>query len=191
VVFNGARDNRRMVVRADLEGGASRTLAEGFYPRCSPDGKWVLFASENGLWKVSLEGGEPIVVSNDPCRAVSDISPDGKQIACVYRSGPTHAFKLAIIPFSGGRPTKVLGLPARVGDWPIGWTSDGQAVAFEAESGGVLNLWMQPVGGGPPRQLTHFTSDEIQTFAWSPDGRYLAFSRGTDIRDAVLITGFR
>jgi hypothetical protein len=55
----------------------------------------------------------------------------------------------------------------------------------------MLNVWIQPVVGGPPQQLTRFVSDEVQTFAWSPDGRYLALSRGTDIRDAVLIRNFR
>ena len=189
VVFNAGRDNRKTVVRADLEGGKSQGLVAGFYPRCSPDGGWVLFSSENSLLKVSLKGGKPFEVSNHPCRGI-DISSDGKQIACVYRS-PTHSWKLAIIPFSGGRATKLLDLDAKAVDWPIGWTPDGQAVAFEAERGGVLNIWVQPVGGGPARQLPHFISDEVQSFAWSPDGRYLALSRGTDIRDAVMITNFR
>jgi hypothetical protein len=55
----------------------------------------------------------------------------------------------------------------------------------------VGNVWIQPVTSGQPHQLTHFTSDGIQTFAWSPDGRYLAFSRATETTDAVLITNFR
>jgi Tol biopolymer transport system component/DNA-binding winged helix-turn-helix (wHTH) protein len=189
VVFNGGHNNRRMVVRVDLDGGNSQLLVEGRYPRCSPDGRWVLFSTENGLRKVSLGGGDPIELSNHPCLAL-DISLNGQQIACLYRSGPTHSSKLAIIPFSGGRPTKLLDLPAEV-DGPIGWTPDGQAVALEAERGGVFNLLVQPVGGGPLRQLTHFISDEVNWFAWSPDGRYLALSRGTDTRDAVMITNFR
>jgi len=98
--------------------------------------------------------------------------------------------KLAIIPFFGG-PTKLLDLPAKVEDGPFGWTPDGQAVAFRAESGGVDNLWVQPIDGGPLRQLTHFTSDEIGPFAYSHDGRYLALSRGRETLDAVLITNFR
>jgi len=119
-----------------------------------------------------------------------DISRNGEQIACRYRSSPTHSSKLAIIPFSGGRPTKLLDLPAKTYG-PISWTPDGQAVSFEAESRGVVNLWVQPLDGGPPRPITHFTSNGIESFAWSHDGRYLALSRGTAIRDAVLITNFR
>jgi len=41
-----------------------------------------------------------------------------------------------------------------------------------------------PVGGGQPKQLTHFTSDGVSHFAWSRDGRWLAMSRGNVTSDA-------
>ncbi len=47
-----------------------------------------------------------------------------------------------------------------------------------------------PPPGGPPRPSTHFTSDKIFWFDWSPDGR-LALSRGTRQTDAVLIKNFQ
>jgi Tol biopolymer transport system component/DNA-binding winged helix-turn-helix (wHTH) protein len=192
VVFHAHRDNRHVVVRADLEGGRPQMLAEGLFPRCSPKGRWVLFKSEDGLGKVSLDGGEPILLSNHPC-GMFDISPNGEQIACLSRSGHSRFSKLAIISFSSGRPIKLLDLPAKVEDWlRISWTPDGRAVAFvDDESGGVGNVWIQPVTSGQPHQLTHFTADGIQTFAWSRDGRYLAFSRATETTDAILITNFR
>ena len=54
--------------------------------------------------------------------------------------------------------------------------------------GGVSNLWSQPLAGGTPRQITNFKSDRILTFAYSPDGRQLAFARGSHTSDAVLIS---
>jgi len=192
VVFHAHRENRHVVVRTDLEGGRPQMLAEGLFPRCSPKGRWVLFKTEDGLGKVSLDGGEPTLLSKLTC-GMFDISPNGEEIACLYRSGHSRSSKLAIIPFSGGRPIELVDLPANVEDWlRISWTPDGRAVAFvDDESGGVGNVWIQPVTSGQPHQLTHFTSDGIQTFAWSPDGRYLAFSRATETTDAVLITNFR
>jgi Tol biopolymer transport system component/DNA-binding winged helix-turn-helix (wHTH) protein len=192
VVFHAPRDNRWIVARADLEGGRSQALADGLFPSCSRDGKWVLFKSENGLQKVSLEGGEPIELTDQPCGMFA-ISPNGEQIACLYRSGHNRYASLVIIPSFGGKPTKVLDLSAKIMDWlRISWTPDGQAVAFiVGERDGVGNVWVQPVAGGPPRQLTHFTSDGIQTFDWSRDGRHVAFSRSTETVDAVLITNFR
>jgi len=49
------------------------------------------------------------------------------------------------------------------------------------------NIWRQPLDGSAPRQLTHFTSDRIFSFAWSRDGKRLAVSRGTVSGDVVLI----
>src|SRR5215469_5958409 len=96
VVFNAPRDNKHVVAQADLEGGRSQVLTEGLFPRCSPEGGWVLFKSEDGLEKVSLKGGKPVLLSNLPC-GMFDIAPNGQHIACLYRPGPSRYAKLAII----------------------------------------------------------------------------------------------
>jgi len=46
------------------------------------------------------------------------------------------------------------------------------------------------VAGGPPKAVTHFTSDDIRWFDWSRDGRR-ALARGTQPTDAVLIKNFQ
>jgi len=43
------------------------------------------------------------------------------------------------------------------------------------------------LAGGPPRQLTHFQTDQIVYFAWSLDGSQVAFARGTQSSNVVLI----
>ena len=53
------------------------------------------------------------------------------------------------------------------------------------------NLWLQPLDGGKPKQLTNFTSDQIWNWAWSRDGKQLALSRYSTTSDVVLISGFR
>jgi len=95
-----------------------------------------------------------------------------------------------MVPFAGGQPAKVFPLPATVGFSPIGWTPDGRGICFLNSVNGVGNIWEQPVAGGPPTPVTHFTSDRIFYFDWSRDGR-LALSRGTEPTDAVLIKNFQ
>jgi len=96
---------------------------------------------------------------------------------------------LAIVPFAGGQPAKVLPLPVTAGG-PHPWTPDGRGICFVNSVNGVGNVWEQPVAGGPPKPVTHFTSDKIFWFDWSHDGR-LAVSRGTEATDAVLIKNFQ
>jgi hypothetical protein len=54
------------------------------------------------------------------------------------------------------------------------------------------NIWVQPLDGSAPRQLTHFTDGRtIADFIWSPDGAQLAVARAIETDDIVLFTGFR
>jgi Tol biopolymer transport system component len=64
-------------------------------------------------------------------------------------------------------------------------------VAFADTREGVSNLWLQPLNGDPPRQLTRFTSDRIWKFDISADGRTIACSRGDNLSDVVMMTGFQ
>ena len=68
----------------------------------------------------------------------------------------------------------------------VSWTPDGRGVAYPSDG----NLWVQPLSGGAPRQLTRFTDGRpIGSFAWSRDGRRLAITRSTITNDIVLFEG--
>jgi hypothetical protein len=54
----------------------------------------------------------------------------------------------------------------------------------------VDHLWYQPMAGAP-RQVTHFTSDHIYAFAFSRDSKRVAFTRGNERQDAVMLSNFR
>ncbi|HXG64486.1 MAG TPA: hypothetical protein VNO70_05220 [Blastocatellia bacterium] len=97
-----------------------------------------------------------------------------------------------VMLFADGRPVRVFHIPHKVlPSRHLRWTPDGQALCYAADGDGVSNLWAQPLDGGPPRQLTHFTADRIFNFEWSPDGKQLACTRGAWAHDVVLISDFR
>jgi len=180
--------------RMDMDGGSLKQLTQDsdWSPAVSPDGRWVIFfRAEGGKWvlmKVPSEGG-PATQLTDYTAAYPSISPDGKWIACRYVPGRNEATSLALVPFGGGQPAKVFPMPV-TSHAPIPWTPDGHAISYINNVNGVGNVWEQPVEGGAPRPVTHFTSDRIFRFDWSRDGR-LALSRGTDQTDAVLIKNYQ
>ena len=196
LTFTQEDSNRHANIwRMDRDGGNPKPLTVGrnnFRPAVSPDGQWVVFTSEQGghsvLMKLPSTGGTPIPLT-DYNSFFPAVSPDGKWIACWYFSGQDQPAQLAIIPFAGGQPAKVFTLPATSGG-NIHWTPDGRSVAFLIRGDGAVNVWTQPVAGGPPKQVTHFTSENIFYFDWFRDGR-LVLSRGTEPIDAVLIKNFR
>jgi Tol biopolymer transport system component len=204
VVWQSNRTGNTNIWRMDIDGGALRQLTqsvEASSPRISPDGKWVVYQDHSNrgrrtmLWKVPIDGGTPMQLTETD----SDwqvISPDGKLIAYTYSDEASGQIKIALIPFEGGPPASVFDLPpeSRVSGTrisPIQWTPDGHALAFIRTSGGVSNIWTQPLDGSAQKQLTDFKDQRIFNFAWSRDGKQLALSRGVSNADVVLITGFK
>ena len=200
IVFTSSRARRtRGIWRMDPDGGNLKQLTEGpgdIFPQSSPDGRWVVFQSTRSgslrVWKVSIDGGELVRLS-DKWTANPTVSPDGSLIACFYREDQANPpLKVAIIPFAGGDPVKVLDIPQSVnGPAGLRWTPDGRALSFVDTTGGVSNIWSLPLDGGKPVQLTDFKTDQIFWFDFSRDGKQLALSRGTQTSDVILIRDFR
>ena len=67
-----------------------------------------------------------------------------------------------------------LSQPANAVTAPVRWLPDGSAFGYISTRGGVSNIWLQPVEGGEPKQLTDFKSDVIFSFDWSRDGKQIA-----------------
>jgi Tol biopolymer transport system component len=171
--------------RMDVDGSNRRQLTLGAAPTCSPDGRWIVYGQSGRLWKIGIDGGSPVQLTDFRADLLS-ISPDGKQVAYYSTEGP----HLGLIPFDGGPATKIVELTpsSRSINQVPRWTPDGRALAYIDRRGGVGNIWSVPISGGQPQQLTYFTSDEVYAFAWSRDGQWLAMSRGNQTTDVVLIS---
>ena len=195
IFFSSNRTGAFNIWRMDADGNNSKQLTNGgsdFYPYPSPDGKWVVYQSGGGqsgkptLWKVSFDGDQATQMTTVNA-SVPVISPDGRFIACRYWQENSSSQKIAILPFSGGQPTKILNIP--IVDWQrVRWTPDGASLTYIDTHAGVSNLWRQPVDGSSPKQLTTFKSDQIFSYDWSRDGKLLACERGVETSDVVLIS---
>ena len=203
IVFTSDAAGRNNIWRIDANGGNRKQLTNGAdenRPRCSPDGKWVLFTSfdpaghQHMLHRVPIEGGDSVQVT-DFNSSSADISTDMKLIACFRleaREGTDEKpAAIYVIPFEGGAPLKVLKpWPAPSHSVGLHWTRDNRSLTYVSTSGGVSNIWEQPLDGGSARQLTDFKSDLISSFAWSRNGS-LVCVRGAAANDIILITNLR
>lgn len=192
IVFGSDRTGELHIWRMDIEGGNPIQLTDGTgekFPEISPDGKWVVYTSYRDwtLWKVPIEGGEPVKIAESYARQAA-ISPDGKWI--VYMASEEN--RQHILEFDTGKRIRVLDLPPDAPHMqPVQWSPDSKAIQFKVKRGGVDNIWEIPIAGGPPRQITNFTSDSIFSYDWAADGKTLAVIRGAWTADMTLLTESR
>ena len=91
------------------------------------------------------------------------------------------------MPFDGGQLIKRFTFAPTVRERLVRWVPGGWGLAYLDNPGGVSNVWAQPLDGSPPQQLSNFKAERIDSFDWSPDGRWLAVVRGAETSDVVLI----
>ena len=198
VVFGLWQDGKRNLWRMNLDGSNPIKLTPGpsdSFPTLTPDSRWVIYtayeAPKPTLWKVSIDGGTPVRIT-DHVVGTAAVSPDGKFIAYTYpesRDPFAPANRIEVIPIDGGPPTHTFQISASgTVSTVIQWASDSKSIFYSVNASNVSNIWSQPLDGGPQKQVTHFDDLLITAFSWSSDGKQLACTRGSLLRDAVLIT---
>lgn len=157
-------------------------------PAWSPDGKWIAFEStrsgETQLWLISPTGGEPkqfTTLSTGASQAVW--SPDGTLLAYISEVFPEFSGK----PFaeSDGLNAKKL---KELAEGKIKAKIFTRLLYRHWDSwveGKRQHLFVQPLAGGEPRNITPGDRDAVPTsstfsagidFAFSPDGKEIAYT---------------
>jgi len=182
----------------DLETGSAEPQTIGQYddePTCNADGSRLVYVH-------CRDRGQQCAVTNvAPLHSLGavnrigwtmpTISPDGTKVLFRQTPDPKKPDEwAAIVPLDGGE-TKTLKLPVSAEEVEgIRWAPDGKAILYDRNENGVGNIWSASLVGGGVRKITSFDSDRIYAFDVSPDNRLL-MSRGSTVRDAVLIKNVR
>ena len=170
-------------------------FASGPSARLSPDGRLIALidpTGPKGLAVRVLSMDDPTRVRDITITAVrqggAEISPDGRSIMfSSFDSQNQPALSVCDLDACSSRKT----FPAR-GTGDSQWMPDGRGIAY-IDARTQSDVWVQPLDGAPPRQLTHFPTDgqQIWDFAWSSDGKRLAVARARIATDIVLFRGLR
>jgi eukaryotic-like serine/threonine-protein kinase len=193
VIFTRGTTRSLNIWRSEADGTGLRQLTNGQndqYPMRSPDGKTVFFVNmaANAYMKVPIDGGEaqrlaPVFAETN---GSYDIARDAKTAALGTYDFKAQRPNISLVSIESGTVLRTFEFDSRhVGLLRL--SPDGKGVAYPIREKGVDNLWLQPLDGGPGRQITNFSALKIYSYQWSQDGKNLAFVRGESPSDLVLI----
>jgi len=212
ILFKRGQDdtNCYLLYVVPAAGGKARRIAatadQFLTPAWSPDGTKVAFEIDTagcgglnlhpmtGIAVVGRDGRNLHQVTHGDLSASGPaFSPDGSEIAYWGRNAATGQPTLYVIPSAGGAKQKLFAGRGYPSGWPgcqgCVWSSpayspDGTRIAYSLGQ----SIWVIGSDGANPRRITHPShgyADFNQT--WSPDGRTLAFRRGSDTSTRIWL----
>ena len=180
--YSRADSSGMQVWSAGADGSNPRQLTTGVggqIQELSPDGRALVSSHYENLEKFSVLSavdGHSLLELNDITVGVG-FSPDSRSILIGHPDKDARGLSVnrwQIVPLAGGAPSPPFQLPdAATG---IHWAPDGRSVTFRDRADPEWNVFRQPIAGGAPQAVTHFTRGRVTEHQWSPDGTRLAVS---------------
>jgi Tol biopolymer transport system component/imidazolonepropionase-like amidohydrolase len=179
-------------------GGEARKLLDEpsfqLEPAFSPDGKQIAFVSDKKgarelrVLDLATRGTHTLVSAPGSSWLLSPAwSADQTSITVQKTDGIADPYRLLRVPVSGGNPTE---LARTANSWTARpqLTGDGNTLYYTARAGKIANLFRLSLRqGAQPESITHL-SRHVHDSLVSPDGKWVAFRRNTEIWLAHLET---
>ncbi|HEY5059705.1 MAG TPA: DPP IV N-terminal domain-containing protein [Gaiellaceae bacterium] len=167
---------------------AGAALDSGTEPVWSPDGTKIAYVKANQIWVVASGGGSLLQITTSGTNADPSWSPDGTQLAI------TSNGVIATVAASAGASPSPIMTTGISGTSQPAWSPDGSSIAFQSSASGHSQIYVVPVTGGTPVQVTvspsSFATDEETAPSWSPDSTSIVYADSSHgIQDAAKGAG--
>ena len=154
----------------------TRDVRNDYAGTWSPDGKWVAFISDRGrqsdVWLVPAAGGPEQRVTDSPADKHSPLTwrPGSSQLAFVTENYKNGAWAIDV---ASGVERRLTPDSIRIASFSL--APDGKSVLVVIDrGGGIQNLAVVPLAGGPLRTLVG-DGGSLWFTVWSPDALKIAF----------------
>ncbi|HDP94819.1 MAG TPA: hypothetical protein ENN40_05600 [Candidatus Aminicenantes bacterium] len=143
----------------------------------SPSGKRAVFDARGDIYTVPAEKG--ITYNLTRSQGVREMfpawSPDGKAIACI--SDRTGDYEIFLLDPAAKTPPRQLTRDHKVWKYPPSWSPDGASLLFADMN---RKLQLLDVASGKITIVDQGERGDITDCAWSPDGKWIAYSKSGD-----------
>jgi len=149
----------------------------------SPDGKRALFSARGDVFTVPAKEGSIRNLTRTPGINERDAawSPDGRWVA--YLSDRTGEYELYIAPQDGSGPERRITSDGTMFRLPPTWSPDSKKLLYADKS---LRLFYVDVDQKKPVQIDQGRYSDLNEYVWSPDSRWVAYSKTTANHNAVI-----
>lgn len=163
---------------------SDRTLTRVRYPNAAPfltsfdlshEGDRLAIVSRGEIFSVPVKKGVtlPVTRGSGARESAASFSSDGKRV--LYLTDATHEEEIRTADAWGRGDVKTVKSGGESGwHFPPAGSPDGKRVAW---GDSTQTLWVAPLDGGPAVKVDHSESQAIGQYAWSPDGRWLAYAK--------------
>ncbi len=147
-----------------------------------PDGNRVVVEARGELFSVPAENGyiKNLTQNSGTAERSPAWSPDGKHIA--YWSDASGEYELWMLNTTDNTPAKQITQLGKGFRYSLFWSPDSKSLAFVDQS---MRIWIVDATSGAATQVdkglqwAHYNLEAF-TASWSPDSRYLAYTRDLD-----------
>lgn len=151
-------------------------------PRWSPDGKYIYYCQANELRRISIspDTGEALrsssmILSEFRSSGSFSITDNGKKLLYAQGLRYSNLWLLKIQGSSNNRKIEIKQLTeGTLTNTGPSISPDGKLIAFSRRGIDSENIYIMPIEGGAPEQLT-FLNSYTACPVWSPDSREIAF----------------
>ncbi len=147
------------------------------YPALNPDGSQIAFSYQGDIWTVPATGGMARRLTiHESYESNPQWSPDGQQL--LFQGNRFGNDDLFVMDTQGSRPKRMTYYSGS--DGAANWHPDGNIIfntrRFFAAVERHSEVYSVPASGGTPQRMLDAVGDHPVA---SPDGRYIAFERGS------------
>ncbi len=150
----------------------------------SPSGKRALFETRGEIFTVPEKHGSVRNLTNSSgvAERFPAWSPDGEYVA--YFSDRTGEYELYLRAGDGKGPERRITTGGKVFRYCPVWSPDSKRIAFSDKTGSVFVL---DIDDGKPKFVDKDEWLRITSYSWSPDSRWLAYSKYMPNRQGAIL----
>ncbi|HPT30775.1 MAG TPA: PDZ domain-containing protein [Prolixibacteraceae bacterium] len=151
----------------------------------SPTGKRALFDARGDIFSVPAENGitENLTQTQDIREIYPSWSPDGKYMA--YYSDATGEYEVYLLENAKGAVPKQLTKGSSAWKYAPVWSPDSKYLVY---SDRTMKLWVLEVATGKQTEVDKATANEIRSYDFSPDSRWIAYPKeGSNGQAAIWV----